>query len=159
MSHRMQVLVGRHPALEGVDGVVALPQGFALVELGPALRAAWGGVVGRPLVPFEHLDHGALRFALTRSRAAPIAYLEANYFGVMGTQAAAAWHDGQPVVPGRRSPEEGLSQPPWGDPRGPINEALGAIGVDVGEARDAFDALELWRFSRGKSRADPRGLG
>lgn len=159
MPHRMQVFVAKQDVFRGVIDAITAPQGYGVVELGPAVRALWGGIVSRPIAPFEHLDQGALRFVIERSYLGPIAWLEATYFGAMGTQAAAVWGGGVIVQPGRRFPEEGLAEPPWGDPRGPINEALGQLGVDVGDARDAFDALELWRFSRGAGRADPRGLG
>ncbi len=75
---------------------------------------------------------------------APVAYIEADYFGGVGTQAALGWHrderlgpfitESRPDVPREPDPEQ------WA-----INRVLRYLGVEKGAAFDAFDALGLGR--------------
>jgi len=64
----------------------------------------------------------------------PIAYIETDYFGGAGTQAAAVWRDGRLLM----SPAKAR--------RGPINRALRHLGVRFTWPRDAFQTVGLHRY-------------
>ena len=70
---------------------------------------------------------------LALSTKAPVVYVETEYFGGVGTQAASAYEGGR--LRSRESSE---------DP-GPISRALAGLGVEKGDQYDEFDALGLGR--------------
>lgn len=61
-----------------------------------------------------------------------LAYVETEYFGGMGAQAATAFADGREVV----APQSAKGA-------GPINQALRRIGVTLTESNDEFDTIGL----------------
>ena len=63
----------------------------------------------------------------------PVAYVETEYWGGVGHQAAAVWKDGR------------LSFGPEKQDIGPINTALKHLGVSEEGARVAFEAVGLHR--------------
>jgi hypothetical protein len=65
------------------------------------------------------------------SRFGPLAYVETEYFGGIGGQGAAVYSGGETVM-----------EPEWRE-SGPINRALGLIGVKRRLHRDQFRALGL----------------
>jgi hypothetical protein len=71
----------------------------------------------------------------------PVAYVEAEYFGGAGTQAAAVWHAGAlalgPLV------ETGVPIKPAKP--SPINQALQGLGVSAQGYSDEFEAVGLGR--------------
>lgn len=71
----------------------------------------------------------------TASRGGPIAYIETEYFGGVGTQGAAAWSAGDSVL----SPE-------INEHGEPINRALRKLGIEKGSKFDEFDAIGLGRY-------------
>jgi hypothetical protein len=78
---------------------------------------------------------GSLAIVLQRmSMHGPIAYIETEYFGGAGTQAAAVWLDGR------------LLMSPVNARRGPINRALRHLGVRFTWPRDAFQDVGLHRY-------------
>jgi len=81
--------------------------------------------------------------ALLRSWAArgPLAYVEAEFFGGVGTQAAAVW-DGGRLAFGPVIMEEAEPVPAAGTP---ISQALARLGVARGEYHDEFEAAGLGR--------------
>lgn len=117
---------------------VALPQGFALVpltdELFDELRTLYPSEEPDPHAEFWKLSAPVLRFVLRLSRGGAVAYLETEYSGGAGEQAAASWRAGSAAVHPRRADV------------GPINEALRSLGAQAGDARDEFEALGLQRF-------------
>jgi hypothetical protein len=72
-------------------------------------------------------------FASEVSGVQPYAYIETEYFGGHGVQAAGAWR------------QSGTLIEPANGPIGPINEVLRALGVDSPKPRDEFDAVGLSR--------------
>jgi hypothetical protein len=128
-----------------VNGVVVdLGQGLGLVPMTPAL--------------FDEIrrgDEAGLRFAPARlfpprldlllaawSVDDPLAYVEADYFGGIGSQFAVAWHGGALVLgPLVLTEDEPWPAPGWS----PISQALRHLGVSVGRHYDEFDAIGLGR--------------
>lgn len=76
------------------------------------------------------------------SVAAPIAYVEAEYFGGVGEQHAQVWQDGA-VTLGPLHLEEGEAFAPAGSP---ISQVLRRLGVDRADHVDEFDAVDLGRY-------------
>lgn len=69
------------------------------------------------------------------------AYVETNYFGGTGSQAAAVFSEGKMILEGSVPVSR---QPPQHDD--PINTALRALGVEAAPGQDEFDTLGLRRF-------------
>ncbi|MFJ4093758.1 hypothetical protein ACIPYS_19460 [Kitasatospora sp. NPDC089913] len=170
MSYELQALIGPAElvAVAAAEVPAARPrplaQGLALIPATPEFLAAFRGGEGTPPapgapsaqgapsapaaprasgpVPFDWFPDGLERRLAAWSKAAPIACVEADYFGGTGTQRAAVWADGRldvgPVTSGEFEPF-----PPEGSP---ISQALRRLGARVGEgddARDEFDAVGL----------------
>ena len=70
-----------------------------------------------------------------------LAYIETNYFGGTGSQAAAVFVDGKLVL---KAAIPVTRNPPNRDD--PINTALRALGVMAAEGQDEFDTLGLRQF-------------
>jgi hypothetical protein len=78
---------------------------------------------------------GALaRFAAQLSRSGPVAYVETDYFGGAGDQAATGWSGGQRVL---RRARAGV---------GPVNAALRWLGVQPSGFQDEFETVGLGRY-------------
>jgi hypothetical protein len=69
----------------------------------------------------------------------PVAYVEAEYFGGIGTQAAQVWDGGRSVI-GPLHLAEGEPAPADGSP---ISRALRRLGATRGGHADEFDAVGL----------------
>jgi hypothetical protein len=77
----------------------------------------------------------------------PVAYVETEYFGGLGTQAAVVWDRGEitlgPHLLDTDSFQRGRNMPAMSE--SPINRALRYLGVHRGDARDEFEAIGLHR--------------
>jgi hypothetical protein len=96
---------------------------------------------------FKNRVPGALeRFLVEASHAAPVAYVEAEFWGGEGHQAAAVWDRGVRVLDViEPEPEAGVPARPLRE--GAINQALRRLGVRVtGGEVDEFDSVGLGRF-------------
>jgi hypothetical protein len=153
VGYELRALVGRHEvAVEAARaagaGVVVLPQGFGLV---PVTEAMFSRLGGRDVKPFGNdfwmLSGGVEALARRISQAGDIAYLEADFFGGVGGQAAVAWRAGQvrlgPYVSGDAEPPPPLPVDQWA-----FNRVLRELGADRGETSDEFDAVGLGRHRR-----------
>jgi hypothetical protein len=90
---------------------------------------------------------GALeRFLVEASDIAPVTYVEAEFFGGEGHQAALVWDHGMRVLEViEPEPEAGAPAPPLRE--GAINQALRRLGVSVATGEvDEFDTVGLGRF-------------
>jgi hypothetical protein len=124
--------------------VVPLNLGYGFLPVTDILA---GG--GEP-VPFDHLERlteRLARWAADQSQQFPLAYVETDYFGGDGWQAAVAWVDGRVVFGPTRTTDlyEGRRLVPTPLLGGAINQAVRHLGVDRGAVRDEFDALGLGR--------------
>ena len=72
----------------------------------------------------------------------PVAYVEAEYFGGIGSQFVAVWQGGTLVLgPLVLTEDEPWPAPGWS----PISQALRHLGVSVDGHYDEFDAIDLGR--------------
>ena len=102
MGYFLQAIVGRQQtlvqhALEFHHArVVPLACGIAIIPLTNDLydEIADGGKVDR----FSKLSPGVERWAQRISASAPVAYIEADYFGGLGGQSALVWSSGTRVL-------------------------------------------------------------
>jgi hypothetical protein len=141
MSYVIRAIVGHVDAVHAAvrekrhARVCRLGKAMALVPLSDDLYDELTGSPpgDDPYEALEWLSQGAARWLADASRAAPLAYVEAEYFGGHGEQAAIVFKDGA------------VAQGPARAPLGPINEALRALGVAAGGAHDEFDAVGLGR--------------
>lgn len=90
-----------------------------------------------PDVEFWKLSGPIVRVALDLSQHGPVAYIETDYFGGAGEQAATVWEAGKVRMPAEQAG------------KGPINRALRLMGVRAGRLQDEFDAVGL-----GKNRSN-----
>ncbi|MCE7005858.1 hypothetical protein LWC34_23950 [Kibdelosporangium philippinense] len=129
IPHAHIVPIGQHVSLLPITGAVvnALNDGTETCLEGFALAPATLG----PMLAGS-------------SKAAPLAYVEAEYFGGAGTQSAQIWHEGE-IILGPIHLREGERPPPEGTP---ISQALRQLGVEKGNHFDEFDAVELGRHRR-----------
>lgn len=118
----------------------------ARLEQGLGFLAAtdelYGALGGEPVFEdaFCYLTTGLARVGAWISRGGAAAYVETDYFGGDGEQAAVAWRDGK------------LASWPEKASIGPISGVLTRyLGAEKGDAYDAFDAVGLGRF-RGNER-------
>jgi hypothetical protein len=144
MSHAVNAIVGRAAVKDAILAeipgarAISLRKGLFLVPITDELLDALGeqnpnveDVTSEVFWKFS----GSLALVLQRvSNQGPIAYIETEYFGGVGTQAAAAWRDGRLLM----SPAKAR--------RGPINRALRHLGVRFTWPRDAFQTVGLHRY-------------
>ena len=109
------------------------------------LHAAYG--TGDWLEEGALLTSTDLAFAASASRAAPLAYLQTDFFGSEGEQVAMLWRDGGlALTPMRLSSTLMQSRAPsfW-----PINIALKGLGVVASPSEDEFTTFGLgdWRHT------------
>jgi hypothetical protein len=134
MGYYLQAFIGKADALGKHTSefqhahLVSLPQGLAMIPLTDDLHDEIGG---------DDVGSGKLtsvgeQWAQRISSLAPVAYVEAEFFGGDGEQSAFVWSDGSRVL----GPI---------DSQHAINEALRFLGVQIGNAHDEFDAVGLGR--------------
>ena len=150
MGYVLQALLGRpgllraHLDAHPLARVVPLGQGIGMIPVTHALRegleAGSGGGVREEAYPegIYYLSAAVVAWAERISRDGPVAYVEADYFGGVGTQGAVAWHNGRvilgPLVT-EREPSRAAA----------INRALRLLGATADEAVDEFGAVGLSR--------------
>ena len=121
--------------------VVPLRQDLALLPMTDELfDAVTDGSVDRPL-GFRTLPGGFDRALASWSSAGPIAYVEAEFFGGVGTQRAALWVAGELVL----GPVSVSEDRPFVPEEGPVSRVLARLGVRRDGHRDEFDAVGLGR--------------
>lgn len=143
MTHEVEgfILRGTHPLKQHgrLRSLVRAPldQGFVLVPLTEALVEEIGGASGalatNPHPVFRSMSVALERLLCDLSADGPVAYVETEYWGGEGHQAAAVWTDGSSIF----GPEK--------QDIGPINAALEHLGASAEGARDAFEAVGLHR--------------
>jgi hypothetical protein len=130
--------------------VVSLLLGFGFIPLTEEL------VLDDEPTPFEHLLRFSARLgarAEIQSKKFPLAYIETDYFGGHGCQAATAWIGGDAAFGPAHAADlwEGSKYVPTPLLEGAINRTVRLIGVDRGAALDEFDALGLGRHRSNES--------
>ena len=117
---------------------IQLSQGYAMVPLTSALKDDIDGLGGSEQLAydcFEKLSRSICKAIEDTTRPYEIAYIETEYFGGAGEQAALVWRNGD-IVFGPSS---------LTDSDNPINDALKSIGVRVITEHDEFDEMNLSR--------------
>ena len=143
MGHQIQAVIGKREAIQVFADcwvqarVVDLPQDCGMVFLTDALfdgiTELFDGPDREPSSPLA-LFTSAIRWALEgAARPGPLAYIETDYAGGVGTQAGVLLERGKVVL----GPVEG---------KGTVNRLLNAIGVWHRPGEDEFDALGLGRY-------------
>jgi hypothetical protein len=130
----VQVICARFPVakVERLDaGVAFVPGTSALIGAIDAADGAGAAMAGTIDFLFDHPV--MLRVLADLSHAGPIAFVETDYFGGRGAQAATACVNGK------------VAASKEGDGR-PINEALRAIGIVRNADEDEFDTVCLGKY-------------
>ena len=119
-----------------------LPSGLVIVPLSGRQFDRITGLEPGPYADgFRYLSTRLMQVLAAASSEGPVVYIETDYFGGTGSQAAVAFLDGEMVLAGH---DAGAGDPQRGD--WPINKALRLLGVSGSGGRDAFDILGLGRF-------------
>jgi hypothetical protein len=135
MGYELQALIGKTQVLQLHSGpfqsarVVSLDQGIGIIPLTDELYEEIGGE--GELDTFYKFSPQLEEWARLLSQHAPVAYVEAEYFGGVGGQNAIAWSKGGRIL-GPLHAENA------------INQALKLLGVSSADiAGDEFDAVGL----------------
>ncbi len=159
MSHYVQAFITRISTFRHLPAscrspylhVAALPQSFGLMplvdELVAEMAASHPTEDERPLESFYRLGPSIVELGRRMSRIAPVAYIETDYIGGKGSQAAVVWDRGAVALGPLITDTRGAIAmgPVITDTRSAINLALRRLGVQRGNARDEYEALELGR--------------
>lgn len=141
MSHSITAFVARRPALTSLAQSMGGAPFYKLKNADffvlPITDDVFDAVVAAKgpgslvAVEFWGLTNNLAQLAREASTHGPIAYIETDYFGGMGTQGAAVWKDGA------------ILQEPATASKSTINLALRAIGLGPDFGLDEFDTLGL----------------
>jgi len=150
MGHHIRGFIARRDDLlktaDSLPGarVVPLALGFAFL---PVTEQLAGDEEPVPFVQLGGLTARLSTWAEEQSRGFPLVYVETDYFGGDGWQAAMTWVGGSAVFGPVRTADlwEGGKFVPTPLLEGAINRAVRHLGVERGSALDEFDALGLGR--------------
>lgn len=142
MGHHIEAFIARLAVLQqgfkypAAAPLIPLAQGFALLPVTDALEKAPGdgGEAENPYTEFWRLSGPLAGLGKEISEAGKVAYVETDYFGGSGSQAAMLWDAGEVIGP------------PYQSRIGAINQVLARLGVEKGDAADCFEALGLDRY-------------
>lgn len=144
MAHSIRAIVGPLEVIQNVIHAAGSPPateltcGMTIIPLGEAQIDKLTGGGSRELVSgFGFLTLGLERALAPLATRGAFAFIETEYFGGSGGQAAAVFNPG--LAPVRFTDEQ--------EPN-PINLALKLLGVPALDAADEFDTLGLGRFRR-----------
>lgn len=142
MGYQLRALLSRQEVLEILQNsfnslkVVPLVQGFGLI---PITHELYDEIQSIEKVPqsnefegFYFLSPAIAKLAGDLSLQVAVAYLEADFFGGVGTQSAVVLERGNLK----------LKQPPI-ESKDVINQALRLLGVQASESKDEFDTIDL----------------
>ena len=124
--------------------VLELPQGLAMIPFNEVARRAAGAWLPRdhagddagPNWPFSSLARGTAEDLGAVAGPGKVIYVEVEYFGNAGGQAAIGWQDGR------------CSFGPKDAAVGIVNEAVRFLGVQAAKGQDEFDTLGLGAHRR-----------
>jgi hypothetical protein len=114
-------------------GVAFIPMTDVLLD---HLAARCPTSTARAPTEFWKLSPSAVLWLEELSATARVAYLETEYFGGGGGQAAAVWESGKIILAPRQANI------------GPINDALRLLGITRTQTQDEFDVAGLGRHRR-----------
>ena len=139
MGHTVTAIVAKSPVaahLVTAHGLVSvkLVNDLRLVPLEDDDLDSLGMDFSKTTTGFNYLSPEFVEFCEEVSVLGPLVYLETDYFGGMGSQAAAAFSGGSLVATAPLTGEEA------------INTALRSIGVVASSGLDEFDSIGLSRY-------------
>lgn len=139
MSHCVTAIIAGSPVIERITGdrgwiAVDLRDGLRLLPLDDDDLDSLDIDFTQTIDGFTYLSPNLAQFCAGHSVFGPLVYLETEYFGGMGNQAAVAFAVGAPVPP---TPLVG---------NGAINAALRSIGIVASSGVDEFDFVGLSRY-------------
>jgi hypothetical protein len=150
MGYELQAVIADGGLLAEVTrelpGAVLVPLGYGRLTLLPitdeffdsVTDGSTSGALGLTRIP------GGFTSVLANwSRSGPVAYVEADFFGGVGSQGAAVWADGKLV----EGPLHVAENEPFGF-RSPISQALLYLGVVARTGEDEFATIGLGRHRR-----------
>ncbi len=133
----IEAIIGREKTLRENVGkyrnarVIPLSQGLALIPIVDELVEEIGSNDGECPEGFSKLSLCIRKWAEHFAKHGTVAYVEAEFFGGVGTQSAIAWHEGRQALQVRFAQDA-------------INQALKLMGVTIMEpATDEFDSIGL----------------
>ena len=147
MGYTLEALIGEPDVLRPVvrrwpvAALVTLDGSLSLIPMTDELFDAAGGGSGSEPLGFWKLPAQFDRDLAGWSAAGPVAYVEAEFFGGVGTQRAALWTGGRLAL-GPLSADEDEPSDPAGSP---ISQVLARLGVGREGHHDEFDAVGLGR--------------
>jgi hypothetical protein len=155
MTHRIQALLSRRSTFAAggdtypFQRIVQLPQDFAMIIctdefLEGLASCGFAGDLPAPN-PFERLTPAVVGYARKLSSHLPVAYLETDYWGGLGGQAAVVFSNGSVALPPCQKRNGDSDETPRRMQLRdyPINRALAHLGVEQTSPIDLFDSLGL----------------
>ncbi len=154
MGHHLRLFVGARQALSPYLAIATHARIFSLRpmasiyvlplddDLHDHLHESYG--TGEWLDDGLQLSSGDIAFAARASAGTALAYIETEYFGGMGSQAAVLWeHGALRLGPAVMTAYEARKRPQklW-----PINAALRALGIEATDTDDEFQSFGLANF-------------
>jgi hypothetical protein len=118
------------PVSLNAAGVAFIPMTDVLLD---RLATRFPNATGHAPPEFSKLSPSAVLWLEQLSVTGRVAYIETEYFGGVGAQAAAVW-DGGKIIFGPRQADIG-----------PINDALRVLGITRTQTQDEFDVAGLGR--------------
>ncbi|HEV2799642.1 MAG TPA: hypothetical protein VGW12_04050 [Pyrinomonadaceae bacterium] len=143
MGHTVQAFIAKAEVLRdaaqniNTARVITVAQGFGLLPNTRDFYNEVGEVDGGNELPYQEfykLSTALANFGVECSRRGSVAYIETDYWGGEGEQAAVLWERGE------------VSYEPARGKLGQINDVLRRMGVERGDDLDEFDALGLGRY-------------
>jgi hypothetical protein len=157
MGHSISAFIGQYGPLRAIADalchthIAALPQGYSMlpvrIEVLDQCTFSLPGHLPDEYPEFMRLFPELIVVARQQASHAPLAYVETDYFGGVGTQAAVLWH-GETIYGPFQSEtqyEKSVVQVVPADQRA-INRVLQRLGIQQEAAVDEFDALGLGQF-------------
>lgn len=145
MGHAINGFIARYEALVAASRdlqnsrVCHLGAGFGFLPLTQDVTSMDDPAAGYEFV--DRLTAPMAAWAGDQSRLFPLAYVQTDYHGGIGSQCAVVWREGSVCF----GPVETVDSYEKVTPllKGAINRAAHLLGVKRGDARDEFDALGL----------------
>lgn len=147
LGYTLEAIIGSAGALRAAVShlpaavLVPLAQDLALVPMTDELFDAVTDGTTQNVLGFWALPGGFDRELTSWSSAGPVGYVEADFFGGVGSQRSALWVAGE-LVFGPLHVGPGEPFPPEGSP---IAQMLARLGVERDGHRDEFEAIGLGR--------------
>lgn len=148
MGHSITAIIGRRYVIETIAAVAGCPKPTELpldLLIAPLGHSQIDGLTklepGHRFDGFNYLSAGLEDALVKAAGGGQFAYIETDYFGGTGAQAATVYSNGEvtlrKAIPISRNPHQS------GDP---INSALRLLGVKASRPRDEFDTVGLGTF-------------